>query len=191
VKREKPRYRLELKNEKLRFYRSFAVFLFVLNFVAIGLMLTPTGSRATSTLLIEIISSIIFLGYGSYLIIRGRAGLLFEGLMIIFCIGWIWMGHWWPAAVNVVLVILYRSSVRVPVVELNSRFLRYPSFPLKEIPWNEIENVILKDGLLTIDLRNNRLIQQMLAAPGDNSPNETEINEFCRARIGAATDAAN
>ena len=47
---------------------------------------------------------------------------------------------------------------------------------------NEINNIVLKDGLLTIDLKNNKLIQKEVndeVLPSD----EHDFNEFCRQRL--------
>lgn len=54
----------------------------------------------------------------------------------------------------------------------------YPSFPAKIIPWENIEQVLLKDNVLTIDLINNQLLQ--FSVTNSNAlPTEKEFNEFC------------
>lgn len=56
------------------------------------------------------------------------------------------------------------------------------SFPSKQYNWDEVINVILKDGMLTVDLKNNRIIQRETE---DNvSPElEKEFNEFCNRHL--------
>lgn len=64
---------------------------------------------------------------------------------------------------------------------LNEKII-YPSFPKKKIAWSELNNIVLKDGLLTIDFRNNKFIQQ----PVDETKtavNEQEFNDFCRQQL--------
>jgi hypothetical protein len=57
------------------------------------------------------------------------------------------------------------------------------------ITWQELNNVVLKDGLLTVDLKNNRIIQtEILNSQGD--PSEAEFNEFCRQRMVSAISTA-
>lgn len=49
-------------------------------------------------------------------------------------------------------------------------------------PWNFISNIILKDGLLTIDYKNNKIFQKEIA--DEVSPElEKEFNEFCRLQL--------
>ncbi len=59
------------------------------------------------------------------------------------------------------------------------------SFPKKKFNWTDIQNVILKDNLLTVDFKNNKLIQKELNE--EVSPLiEQEFNEFCRKQLHKA-----
>jgi hypothetical protein len=53
----------------------------------------------------------------------------------------------------------------------------------QRIEWSTLSNVILKDNVLTIDYKNNKLLQQEI----DDSIsliNEQEFNDFCRLQLG-------
>lgn len=53
------------------------------------------------------------------------------------------------------------------------------TFPRKRYNWNDISNVVLKDGMLTLDMKNNRLIQKEIDSA--TTPElEKEFNSFCR-----------
>lgn len=59
------------------------------------------------------------------------------------------------------------------------------SFPKKKFNWTDIQNVILKDNLLTVDFKNNKLIQKELNE--EVSPLIVqEFNEFCRKQLHKA-----
>jgi hypothetical protein len=91
--------------------------------------------------------------------------------------------HFWWAAIGLSLVIiLYTFAIQKPLVKVNKEGISYPSFPKKFIAWNELNAIVLKDGLLTLDFRNNRLIQQNIA-DGYNSINEKEFNDFCTEQL--------
>lgn len=45
-------------------------------------------------------------------------------------------------------------------------------------PWSEFNNVILKDNLLTLDFKNNKLLQ-LTIAENDTSVDENMFNTFC------------
>ena len=75
------------------------------------------------------------------------------------------------------------------------RFVKYPDewafskenvvhliFPRKSYEWVEIDNVIIRDNLFTLDLMNNRIIQKELDVPVDK-PTEDEFNAWCREQL--------
>ena len=49
---------------------------------------------------------------------------------------------------------------------------------IKNYPWDQFNNIILKDNLLTLDFKNNQLLQ--LEPGGTATINEQSFNEFCR-----------
>lgn len=56
------------------------------------------------------------------------------------------------------------------------------TFPSKTYQWFEIDNVIIRDNLFTLDLRNNKIIQKSLDE--EISPElEKEFNEYCRKQL--------
>jgi len=58
------------------------------------------------------------------------------------------------------------------------------TFSKKYYPWSLINNVVLKDGLLTIDYKDNKLFQKEIEEK--ISPVlESEFNEFCRSKLEA------
>ena len=49
---------------------------------------------------------------------------------------------------------------------------------IKNYPWNQFNNIILKDDLLTLDFKNNQLLQ--LAPDSSATINEQAFNDFCK-----------
>jgi hypothetical protein len=49
------------------------------------------------------------------------------------------------------------------------------------VEWNELTNVIKRDDLLTLDFKNNRLLQVQILNADDVS--ENEFNQFCRQQL--------
>ena len=95
---------------------------------------------------------------------------------------WFLMGYWWIAVIVSILGILYLISKRPLLVRIIKENISYPSFPQKKLSWSELNNIILKDGLLTIEFKNNKFVQQ----PVDESKtsiNEQDVNDFCREHL--------
>jgi hypothetical protein len=48
--------------------------------------------------------------------------------------------------------------------------------------WNQFQNIVLKDGLLTLDFKNNKLLQAIIANE-INEQHQAEFNDFCHKLI--------
>lgn len=89
-----------------------------------------------------------------------------------------------------IILLLYGYLVKYlkinPIVELTGdgvSIKKLFSEPVYE--WNEFTNIILKDGLLSLDFKTNKLIQVDIDE-NKGTVDETAFNEFCKANIIAA-----
>ena len=78
-----------------------------------------------------------------------------------------------------VSIIEYRALKLVPSVGFSPDIVVFNGAVKKKIPWSQLENVILKDGLLTIDFKNNRLFQKEV----DSQTDELEFNDWCSKKL--------
>ncbi len=53
----------------------------------------------------------------------------------------------------------------------------------KKFPWNSFQSVILKDGLLTLDFRNNKIFQKEVLDDDEPDAEEDEFNDYCRSKL--------
>ncbi|HEX3081185.1 MAG TPA: hypothetical protein VHQ04_12000 [Puia sp.] len=53
----------------------------------------------------------------------------------------------------------------------------------KKFPWSSLQSVILKDGILTLDFVNNKLIQKEVLDDDDPDAPEDEFNDYCRSKL--------
>lgn len=108
-----------------------------------------------------------------------RLGLLFAtiGLGSLFQVHWITFLYF--------LAVVSEKQVKFPQeIAFHDQGIVVNSLPKKRYGWQEISNVVLKDGILTIDLKNNKLIQKEIESTS-SAKEEQEFNEFCRARLKA------
>lgn len=56
------------------------------------------------------------------------------------------------------------------------------SFPKKRHSWDAFENIVLKDGLLTLDYKNNTLFQKQIES-AVTKEDEAAFNVFCQERL--------
>ena len=52
--------------------------------------------------------------------------------------------------------------------------------------WPDLSNVVLKDGLLTIDFKNNRLFQKVVFDEEEMDADEAEFNTYCQRQLSSA-----
>jgi hypothetical protein len=175
-----PQYTITLTNDKIRLYDRFAVFMLVINAAAITAILTLKKQTVLQqgsgllTLLFLLAALLVYINTSW----KDKWNLFFFLAAVFTVLYWVLTGFWWAAVVSAVLAALYKYAGKIPVVTVDSNQVSYPSFPTRALPWSSLHNIVLKDGLLTIDLKNNRLIQQ----PVDEkitTINEQVFNEFC------------
>ena len=96
---------------------------------------------------------------------------MYASLMLV----WILFGYFWIIPVLALAFVLNTISRQVAVVCFNEEKIDYPSIPKRTILWEDLSNVILKDGLLTLDFKNDQLIQVIIDNPNTN---ESLFNSF-------------
>lgn len=115
-----------------------------------------------------------------------RRGLLkkfqavFSLVMIVFV--WLVLEEWLPAMLNALLISAISYLKKSIKMSINEKGIFIFSFPLKSYQWNEFSNVMLKDGILTLDLKNNKLVQLLTL---EDYIDEADFNEFCQKRISS------
>ena len=129
--------------------------------------------------------SCIFLYYlAKYFFYRQQLfneGSIFNVYTLMF-IGYLGLGFYIPAIVIVILSILLSIATREFSISFFNDGIRYNALPAKEYQWKEISHLILKDGLLTIELAGNKIFQERI----DETKvvvDENEFNEFCRQQM--------
>ena len=179
-----PVYKFVLKNEKRKSYQRISQFIIIANILLfIYLLLFPPDNNILTSAGATLIC--VFLYYlVKYFFYRSQ--LFQEGWLFsvyhLFFIGFAGMGFYIPAVIVAVLAILMIIATREYTVLFYNDRIHYNAVPVKELPWKDLNNVILKDGLLTIDMKNNRLFQEELDST-KNNVDETEFNEFCRQQL--------
>lgn len=115
---------------------------------------------------------------------RKRAGSIFIGLIFITgAIIWATSGNYLIAALLFIFSGTGFYANRLLIIHFSTGGITYPSFPEKFFHWEEVSQAILKDGILTIDLKNNQLLQFSLGQQVIQSLDENAFNRFCSGHI--------
>ena len=178
-------FTLTLKNEKLKQYHRIAFFIILINLALfVYIALSATAQQIRIAAIGGIVIVVIALAIDRFLIsIKNNEDTPYIHLALyLITMAWWKIGFWWAGVLCLLLATLFIIAKRVLLVNIRKDKISYPSFPGKTIHWTELNNIILKDSLLTIDLKNNKFIQQ----PVDESKtrvNEQEFNDFCQQQL--------
>ncbi len=175
-------FEITLKNEKLKFYNRLSWFIITINFIVFFYLGLFSGGRNIRVAAITSITLLVFffLLQRYFKKIKWLAGI--HPYFLLLMVGWITMGKYWLTAIPFVFDILSAISIRKLSVEVSAEKIIYPSFPPKKIAWSALSTIILKDGLLTLNFKNNTIIQQYVDDIKTNV-NEQEFNDFCRQQL--------
>ncbi len=75
---------------------------------------------------------------------------------------------------------------RTKQVIVSEAGVRYPYFIDKLIGWSEVSNILLKDDILTIDLKDNSLLQSAVSFK-DGGIDADEFNDYCKHQLQVAS----
>ncbi len=174
-----------LQNDKIKSYRYITLFVLVMNLVAFSYIALHTqdsrlGSLTSMGIFLSFTYVALFLikQYTKYLT-RYRLEISFLVLGML----WLTMGMWLITVMMILCTVLGFYTLKKSVVTVNRNGVSYPSVPVKNFLWNEMENVVLKDDILTIDLKNNKLMQANIDLHSTVKIDETKFNEFCRLNL--------
>lgn len=174
-----------LQNKNQKTYRVISWLIIALNFFGL-LYIGFTRSRGTIGL--PYYAAGLLAAIYVFTFFTDNEEIVKDCLMLDFgisIIAWVVFKFYWVGLAMLVLFAIQEISRRKLVVELDTDGILYPSFPRREIEWQDVNNVVLKDGILTIDLKNDKLFQNEIVSP---TP-ENDFNEFCSAQLKAAQAA--
>lgn len=177
------RFEFPIKNEKEKQYHTLALWIVLFNIAfLIWLIVSNESLRWYSVIALVSIIALPFLYWKlasqKQLAISITVALLLS-VIFLFSSGFPMLG----VAVAFISLLYFISTRKLQVV-VTSQEIRYPSFPVRVVHWSEINNMILKDGLLTIDFNNNKLAH-LIVADSFSKVEEKEFNEFCQVQLKA------
>jgi len=150
---------------------------------------------STSSLLLFVVFLAAVVGWWIFCFLQQKKGITPFYRFGLMMAAWAWFITPGASAKLMALIYIIACAIEKPVklqpeIAFDKEEILFNSFPKKRFTWNEVSNIILKDGLLTIDLHNNQLIQRQVDATV-NPETEAEFNEFCNSQLSAVSNQIN
>ena len=175
-------YRIVINNDRYKYVKPFQVSVFIL--IAILLAFVSYYKKDYSGYLwpvLLVLSAVILLNekrLQQYKFFRftnfKESGFLWAiaGCLILI--------SWWMALLVIALAMTQLLVKKHFEIIFNEEGFDFRSFPKTHKDWQQVQNIVLKDDLLTIDYRNNKILQVEIIPVYSNIGSEAEFNEFCR-----------
>ncbi len=152
-------YQFKISDQKVAGYKRVASLLFIINsiaFFALGYAYAPIDKK-----IILIAAAILSFFYGLYHwkfnIKKNRSY-----IAAYFLVAVVWLietPYYYFSIVFLFLLILQYRMEGEAVVIISESEIKVNSFLNSTYNWNEFNNIVLKDGLLTLDFINNKILQ--------------------------------
>ena len=123
-------------------------------------------------------------GWNIHHMLKGNK-VFFNRAYLISALLWIKMPYMEWLFVAFILLAILERQVKFPLeIGFSESQIVFNTLFKKKYHWSELTNVVLKDGLLTIDFENNHLIQREVEDEEDEEEvSEAEFNDFCRTQL--------
>lgn len=119
---------------------------------------------------------------------RGATKIRYRYWLFIAAVGWVGLTSIpWIGAFFFGLAFLEYQTKRPLEIGFHHDRVVINSLIKRRFDWTAFNNIILRDGLLTLDFKNNRLMQKEVADDEEeDDADEEEFNTFCRDQLAAA-----
>jgi hypothetical protein len=170
-----------LKDNTQKAFNSFFWFLLFLHVIAASVITINTQNELQKIYALIILFLLILLTIAYYLPPFSIKWFSYQASMLVV------MVFFWPLQSAWLLTIVVLAVIAFALVVLKTKstalfaaenILINKSLFKKSYAWAEVENVVLKDHLLSIDFKNNHLIQIEIT-PESFNIDETTFNQFC------------
>ncbi|HET6252462.1 MAG TPA: hypothetical protein VFE32_00240 [Puia sp.] len=113
----------------------------------------------------------------------------YKYLILLTALGWFGMPFLpWIGILFIVLAFLEHQAKRPLEIGFDRDRVVINTLIRQRHDWSVFNNVLLRDGLLTLDFKNNRLLQKEVADDDDeDDADEEEFNAWCRDRLAGSS----
>jgi hypothetical protein len=178
-------YVVTLKNKHNRYIDIMGLFLSIFSVACFTNQLIYSGYASVAYLLGAVFVAGM-IAWNQYQIARKKK-VYYSRALLIAALVWMKMPYFqWLAFVFIILALLEYQAKHATEIGFSDNEILINSMFKKRYQWSQFTNIILKDGLLTLDFTSNRILQREIEDDDDSEADEDEFNEYCRQQLARA-----
>lgn len=162
-KTTEPSFMVILQNDRLPRYYTLAVLFAILNAVAFILFLFTLNfwMRGITGLAVLLLYFML-----RRILVKKRVQRFWADETVFFVLAPVWLfSNILMAVFMVLLGLLFRLATQPLKFTFTHEGVSRSFFPKKTYLWSEFSNIVIKDGYLTLDFKNNRVLQARIEDP--------------------------
>lgn len=176
---ESDSYRIIVKNERIKSYRFLALILVLLNVAVFIFLLAYDYKRYEATAALLLLGIYFFIR--SNIAKKNNQKYYIDEIMFFVLAGcWVGLQNYLLAICCILLGVLFRVSLQKIQFVFNANGVYKLNFPKAVYEWNQFTNLMLKDKILTLDFRNNKLMQLETER---EEIDEASFNQFAKQQL--------
>lgn len=176
-------YVVTLKNQQTRYLDILG---FLLSSVSV-LFFVREMINAVSVGLAYLLGSAFIVGMLAWNIFQSKyrkRKVYYSRALLIAALVWMKMpfGQWLSFIFIMLALLEYQAKYSVEI-GFSEKEIVLNSLLKKRYSWDQFSNIVLKDGIITLDFINNKVWQREIEDDEDDDADEEEFNHFCRSQL--------
>lgn len=172
-------------HSKIRTYKVFTLIIVLFNLVIFTIAISNTNGRSLPYYAALISCLSLAAPLLQYFIFGNKEAGLKNMLVGIFIagIGWLFMDIIWNGLAMMLIAVFGLISIKPLRFIFDANGITMPGFPRKNVLWSGMENVIIRDDMLTLDFKNNKLIQFSIKDADNQNLDAAAFNQFVQQQM--------
>jgi hypothetical protein len=175
-------YVVTLKNQNNRYIDILGLLLSIFSVICFTWELVHSGNVSVAYL----IGCVAVTGFIVWNLLQTskKRKVYYSRALLIAALVWMKMPYFqWLVFVFIILALLeYQAKYAIEIGFADNEIV-FNSLFKKRYHWKQFSNIVLKDGLLTLDFTNNRIVQREIEDDEEDDADEDEFNEYCSRQL--------
>ena len=177
-------YVVVLKNQQTRYINILGFLLGLLSIVFFVKELLKPGQTGF-VYLIGVLFIAVVLIWNVYHSIYKHRKVYYSRALLIAALVWMKMPYYqWLSFVFIILALLEYQAKFAVEIGFSDNEIKLNTLLKKRYRWSDFTNIVLKDGILTLDFANNKILQREIEDDEEeDDADEKEFNDYCQKQL--------